>query len=170
MRGRQTACAFTGYRPPKLPWQYDESDARFLDWKRRLRIAVEQACDQGMEHFLCGMAQGCDLVFGETVVELRDEGRSITLEAAVPCPSQAQNWPAEDAARWLRLLAACDYETVVQDHYSASCMMRRNRYMVDHASLLIAAYDGQDGGTRRTVEYALRRRVPIVLVSPEKIE
>ena len=45
-------------------------------------------------------------------------------------------------------------------------MMRRNRYMVDHAAMVIAVYDGQAGGTRRTVEYALRRGLPVVLVSP----
>ena len=34
--------------------------------------------------------------------------------------------------------------------------------MVDHAALLIAAFDGTPGGTRYTVEYAMRRRIPIV--------
>ena len=41
-------------------------------------------------------------------------------------------------------------------------MQRRDRYMVDHASLLIAAFDGSAGGTRYTVEYALRRLVSVV--------
>ena len=45
-------------------------------------------------------------------------------------------------------------------------MMRRNRYMVDHAAMVIAVYDGQTGGTQRTVEYALRRCLPVVLVPP----
>ena len=34
--------------------------------------------------------------------------------------------------------------------------------MVDHASLLIAAFDGTPGGTRYTVEYALRRGLTVV--------
>ena len=75
-------------------------------------------------------------------------------------------WPAEERARWQRLLENCDYETMVQNQYSPGCMMRRNRYMVDHASLLIAVYAGQSGGTRSTVEYALRRGVPVVYVPP----
>ena len=69
MRGRQTACAFTGYRPEKLPWLEDEGDPRCADLKRRLRAAVEDACRQEMEHFLCGMARGCDFYFGELVLE-----------------------------------------------------------------------------------------------------
>lgn len=46
---------------------------------------------------------------------------------------------------------------MVSDTYSPACMQRRDRYMVDHAMLLIAAFDGTAGGTRYTVEYALRR-------------
>ena len=34
--------------------------------------------------------------------------------------------------------------------------------MVDHASLLIAVYDGTPGGTQYTIQYAMRRGVEIV--------
>jgi len=46
--------------------------------------------------------------------------------------------------------------------YTPACMQRRDRYMVDHAALLIAAFDGSPGGTRYTVEYAMRRGLEIV--------
>lgn len=166
MRGRQSACAFTGYRPQKLPWRENEADPRCVALKRRLRAAIEDACRREMEHFICGMAQGCDLYFGEAVLEAKRDWPEITLEAAVPCPTQAYGWPAADRARWQRLLDACDYETMVQSQYSPGCMMRRNRYMVDHAALLIAVYDGERGGTQRTVEYAMRRGVPVIFVPP----
>ena len=45
-------------------------------------------------------------------------------------------------------------------------MQRRNRYMVDHSALMIAVYDGTAGGTRRTLEYALRQKVPFVDIQP----
>jgi len=51
---------------------------------------------------------------------------------------------------------------MVSAKYSSSCMLRRDRYMVDHASLLIAAFDGSSGGTRYTVEYALNRGLSIL--------
>ena len=51
---------------------------------------------------------------------------------------------------------------MVQEQYSPGCMQRRNRYMVDHASLLIAAHDGLPGGTRNTIEYALSRGGSVV--------
>ena len=45
-------------------------------------------------------------------------------------------------------------------------MQRRNRYMVDHASMLLAVHDGQPGGTRRTMEYAMHRGLQIVDIPP----
>ena len=38
--------------------------------------------------------------------------------------------------------------------------------MVDHSALVIAVYDGAGGGTRQTLEYAIRRKVPFVDISP----
>ena len=61
MRGRPCSCAFTGHRPGKLPWGEDESDLRCIALKAKLRAAVESAIHEGMEHFICGMAEGCDL-------------------------------------------------------------------------------------------------------------
>lgn len=162
MRARQESCCFTGHRPAKLPWRYDESDPRCLRLKSRLRDAVEAAYEQGYRHFLCGMAQGCDLYFCEAVLALRARHPDVTLEAAIPCPTQADSWPESQRERYRRLVEACDYETMVSARYSSSCMLRRDRYMVDHASLLIAAFDGSAGGTRYTVEYALNRGLAIV--------
>ena len=166
MPARQMTVCFSGYRPEKLPWGYDECDPRCAQLKQRLRRAVCAACDDGFRHFICGMAQGCDLYFCELALALRQLHGDVTVEAAIPCPSQAEGWPAEQRLRWQRLVAACDYETMVQQQYSPGCMQRRNRYMVDHAAMVIAVYDGQTGGTQRTVEYALRRCLPVVLVPP----
>ena len=151
MRSRQISCCFTGHRPEKLPWRYDEADP-----------AVEAAYEEGHRHFLCGMALGCDLYFCETVLALRDRHPDVTVEAAVPCPTQADAWAPAQRERYKRLVEACDFETLVSAKYTPYCMQRRDRYMVDHSSLLIAAFDGTPGGTRYTMQYAMSRRVSIV--------
>ena len=166
MRARPVSCCFSGHRPSKLPWGGHEEDARCIALKRRLWDAMEAAYEEGYRHFICGMAQGCDLYFCELALALRSKYGDVSVEAAIPCPTQADRWPAAEQQRWRRLVDACDYETLVQDHYSPDCMQRRNRYMVDHASLLIAVHDGQSGGTRRTVEYAMRRGLDIVDIPP----
>ena len=162
VKGRQSACCFTGHRPAKLPWGHDESDLRCVRLKARLNAVIESAILEGTEHFICGMAEGCDLYFCEAVLALRERYPHITLEAALPCKTQADRWSEASRTRYHALLERCDYETMVQENYSPGCMMRRNRYMVDHASLLIAAHDGLPGGTRNTIEYALSRGVSVV--------
>ena len=144
MRARPISCCFSGHRPGKLPWGDDEGDRRCLALKERLWNEMEAAYERGYRHFICGMAQGCDLYFCELALALRQLHGDVTVEAAIPCPSQAEGW------------------SMVQQQYSSGCMQRRNRYMVDHASLLIAVHDGLPGGTRRTIEYALRRGIGIV--------
>ena len=162
MRARQESCCFTGHRPGKLPWRYNEFDPRCLKLKRRIADAVELAYEQGFRHFLCGMAMGCDLYFCEAVLALRERHPDVTVEAAIPCPTQADAWPPAQRERYDRRVAACDFETMVSGQYTSTCMLRRDRYLVDHASLLIAAFDGTSGGTRYTVEYALNQGLAIV--------
>ena len=162
MPARQESCCFTGHRPTKLPWRYDEADPRCAALKRRMTDAVELAYEQGYRHFICGMAMGCDLYFCECVLALRERRPEVTIEAAIPCPTQADAWPEAQRARYRALVEACDFETMVSARYTSSCMQRRDRYMVDHASLLIAAFDGSAGGTRYTMEYAMRRGISVV--------
>ena len=57
-----------------------------------------------------------------------------------------------------------DIVTATGHEYTKSCMFRRNRYMVATADLLLAAYDGQSGGTAMTCEYAREIGVQIRLI------
>ena len=89
----------------------------------------------------------------------------MTLEAAIPCPTQADRWAAADRERYAGLLARCDEQHLVQQNYSPGCMQRRNQYMVDHAALLLAAFAGLPGGTMNTILYAQRSGVETVVIS-----
>ena len=162
---RETTCCFTGHRPNKLPWGDNESDSRCVDLKTRLTQALEEAYQDGYRHFLSGMALGCDLYFCEAVLELRERHEGVTVEAAVPCEEQCARWRERDRNRYFALLERCDYETLVQHRYTPGCMQRRDRYMVDHAQRLIAAYDGRTlGGTMYTLTYALRQGLETVIL------
>ena len=77
MPARQESCCFTGHRPAKLPWGYNERDPRCVRLKERIADAVLLAYQEGYRHFLCGMAQGCDLYFCEAVLALRDGGMKL---------------------------------------------------------------------------------------------
>ena len=53
----------------------------------------------------------------------------------------------------------------MQEEYSPGCMQRRNRYLVDHAALLIAVHDGLPG-TQKTIAYAMRRGIEVLDMPP----
>ena len=113
------------------------------------------------------MAEGCDLYFCEAVMLLREEHPEIIIEAAIPFAGQTERWPRAQRERYDRLLSSCDKVTVLQEEYTPGCMMKRNRYMVDHAQLVIACYDGQTGGTLNTLRYALENDRQILHISIE---
>ena len=108
MGPRQMSVCFSGYRPEKLPWGEDESDPRCAALKKRLYDAAESACAQGYRHFICGMARGVDFYACEAVLLLRRDYPDVTVEAAIPCPSQPEGWPEAERARWQSLVDRCD--------------------------------------------------------------
>jgi len=160
------SCCFTGHRPEKLPWRDREDDPRAVALKEKLFDLVEALCQSGITHFLCGMARGADFYFCEAVLRLREEQRDVTLEAVIPCEEQALRWSERDRNRYFHLVSQCDYETLIQTNYGPDCMKKRNYYMVDHAAVLIAVYDGTLGGTMQTVSYARRKGLEIIEIRP----
>ena len=159
---RETTCCFTGHRPEKLPWREDEGDPRCLELKARLAGAVEAAYEKGMRHFLCGMARGADFYCCEAALALRERRPGVTVEAVIPCEEQAARWRERDRERWFSLVERCDNETMLQHHYDRGCMLRRNRYLVDHSAMLLAVYYGLVGGTMYTISYAMKRGLDVV--------
>jgi len=163
---RDNSCCFSGYRPEKLPWGADEGDLRCEALKMRLSEAAEKIFLSGIRHFICGMARGSDMFFCEVVLCLREKHGGITVEAAIPYEDHASGWREKDRDRHFYLTERCDYATYVSSEYKRSCMLRRNRYMVDNSAVLLAVYDGKPGGTKYTIEYAMRRGLEIIEIVP----
>lgn len=159
-------CCFTGHRPDKLPWGLNEGDPRCAALKRSLLREIETLYQRGYRHFISGMAMGCDLYFAEAALGLREKCPDLTVEGAVPCPTQAGRWPEGQRRRWRDILNRCDLETVVQQHYDRYCMLRRNRYMVDRSASILAVFDGTPGGTQYTLNYAMDSKLDILLLDP----
>lgn len=149
-------CAFTGYRPMKMPFGYDEQCALALDFKKRLRETIEMLILMGYTHMVSGGAQGMDIMAAETVLELKKVYPEVTLELAIPYEAQAAKWSAAYQTRWQRCVDAADMLTIISHTYTKNCLFARNRYLVQQTDLLLACYDGQEGGTKNTVDYARR--------------
>lgn len=109
---------------------------------------------EGVRHFISGMAIGVDMYAAEIVLELKAEYPFITLEAAIPCETQAAKWSEPLRDRYYKIAELCDHETMLQKQYTSDCMQKRNQYMVNHADILLAVWDGSSSGTGSTVRYA----------------
>ena len=164
---KENTCCFTGHRPMKLPWGANESDPRCLELKAEIAARLEGAYQQGYRKFICGMAIGCDMYFAEAVLALRECYGDVCLEAAIPCGAQPERWHKKERLRYNELIDRADEVNVLQVAYTPDCMMKRNKYMVDNSSMLIACFDGRPGGTMSTILYAQRSGLSVLICDIE---
>ena len=161
-----TAC-FTGHRSQKLPWGFNENDERCLAMKIKLRKTIETAIQDGYKTFLCGMAIGFDTICAETVLDLKRIYPDIKLIGAIPCKDQDKLWSAKDKKRYKELLKQLDGIRCIYNKYiGAECMLERNSYMIKNSTLLIALFNGQSGGTEKTILLAKERGLKIIIIKP----
>ena len=65
-------CAFTGHRPQSLPFGFDESDKRCTSLKSVMRDQIVALIEnEGVTHFITGMALGVDMYAAEIVLDLK---------------------------------------------------------------------------------------------------
>ena len=171
MKEKMKTCAFTGHRPQNLPFGFNEEDERCINVKKVLREQIINLIEnEGITHFISGMAIGVDMYAAEIVLGLKASYLGITLESAIPCESQSAKWSEVLRDRYFDIASKCDKETLIQTHYSPDCMDKRNRYMVDHADVLIAVWDESPSGTGKTVRYAHQQGKPVIIINPVSLD
>lgn len=158
--------AFSGHRPQKMPFGFDELDQRCIDFKQRLHDTIESLIWCGYSHFLSGGALGMDMYAAEIVLEFRQQYPWIGLEMVIPFDSQPDKWNDLYKERYRALLDKADIVTFTSHEYSKGAIFLRNRYLVDNADLLLAAYDGQPGGTQLTCNYARKAGIDVCKIPP----
>ena len=93
----------------------------------------------GYRNFLSGMAEGSDLIFAKAVLTVRNELTDIRLVAAIP-------W------LYISLLEEADKTVILSESYHKGCFHRRNDFLVEHAAIMLAYWDGLPyGGTYYTI-------------------
>ena len=142
MSGREKVVALTGHRALE---NFDE-DA--------LAYELESLIGEGYTAYLCGMAQGFDLLALKLLVALKQK-KKLYLEACIPYEGH------ENSSSEAKKLQACDRKTVIFPAYCSGCFLARDRYMVDCADLVLAHCEKETGGTAYTVNYAKKRGVPV---------
>ena len=160
-------CSFTGHRPQKLPWGYDESDARCIAVKGALAGQIAALASIGVTDFFSGMADGTDVWAAQAVLKLRENNPEIKLHCIIPHPGQETRWNRAAQDRYRAILALADDVQTLSPRYYDGCLQARNRYLIDAAGYVLAVYDESgNGGTAMTVDYARRQGRRVIIVNP----
>ena len=129
METMNKVCAFTGHRPNKLPWRYDETDSRCVALKAVLMEQITLLVEAGVTQFLSGMAEGTDVFCAEIILALREKNPAIKLHCILPCTAQAEKWSASSQELYRSILEQADSVVYVSRAYHKNCMLDRNRFI-----------------------------------------
>lgn len=160
---RARRCCFTGHRPEKL--SIDEKTV-----KAALEIEIARAYADGYRTFISGMARGVDIWASEIVLAFRNHHEGVHLICAIPHPDFEKYWSQDWKDRYSAIRRSADLERTICPRYSPDAYQRRNEWMVDKSSLVIAVYTGGAGGTRNTIRYAEASGVAVRSVFPSASE
>jgi len=164
---KRLSCAFTGHRPKKLPWRYDETSEGCVQLKEVLASQIAKLIESGVTDFLSGMALGVDIICAELVLAQRAKNPALKIHCILPCVEQDVKWPDSERERYRSILEQADSIVYVTRDYKKDCMLERDRFLVEWSDCLLAVYNGeQRGGTAATVRYAKKAGREIILIDP----
>lgn len=151
------AC-FTGHRPEKLVRSKEE----ILD---DLERTIFQAVGDGINVFITGMSRGVDIWAAQIILKLRDDGYPVRLICACPYDGFEKKWDQVWQEEYNAILAKADFVKYISDKYSGSCFQTRNEWMVNHVSRVIAVFNGEKSGTKNTIDYACKNKIPVIYIN-----
>lgn len=152
---RSKVACFSGHR--KLPQDCTELQAN-------LEKAIISLIEQGVVFFGNGGAVGFDALAATTVLRLKEDYPHIRLVMVLPClpEQQSSRWNDEQKKQYYEMLDWADKVRILSPRYTNSCMLDRNRHMVDSSAYLICYLREHSGGTFYTVNYAERQGIKIL--------
>ena len=157
MEQKAKRCCFTGHRPDKM--QGMEQQIKTL-----LKAEIKKCIDEGISTFISGMAMGVDIWAAQIVLEEKKNNDDIKLICASPYPGFERSRCLADRMKYHEIINNADYVIYISDKYTRLCFQIRNMWMVDRSCKVIAVYNGSRGGTKNTVDYAEKKKVPVVNV------
>ena len=164
--------SFTGHRPDKIVGYTAAPLEVEVAIRRALAAEILRLAEEGADTFLSGMAPGVDLWAADEVLRLRAEGRigaGVRLVLALPYPNFERSFRAEWRALYGEILERADEVVYVSQGYYHGCYHRRNDYLADNADVMLAYYEGSEGGTRYTLKRAEARGVRVVNLHQRKL-
>ena len=101
----------------------------------------------------------------EVVLSLKKQYLGLKLIAVVPFQGVEARWDKLWISRFYSLLHQADLVKTICDKYSPDAYQKRNKWMIDHSNRVIAVFNGEPSGTKQVIDYALKKAVPVELLS-----
>lgn len=147
----KTAC-FTGHRILSK-----------LFSKTKLKKRILELINDNYDTFLVGMAIGFDTEAFKVLLEIKKQ-TPIRIIACIPCINQEARFNIKQKEEYRNLLASADDQIIISKEYTPTCMNKRNKFMVDYSSAVIAHLTRENGGTANTVAYAIKNQKVVIYV------
>lgn len=150
--------AGTGHRPDKLGGYSDDV------FKKLVCIAEKSLKELKATKVISGMALGWDQALAQAAINLE-----IPFISAIPFKNQDVVWTDKSRKYYKELLLKADVIINVSnnDNYKLSYMQKRNEFMVNNCDIILAMFDGTDGGTKNCINYAELKNKMIINVYSE---
>lgn len=157
---KQTVC-FTGHR--SLP-----AGDGLRQMMARVDALIAAAYSRGYRIFIAGGAVGFDTLAACRVIVAKKRLPDIRLRLALPCRNQTEKWiKTDDIALYKHILGFAEKVDYITDFYTSTCMLERNRFMVDRSALCIAYCTKQKGGSAYTVNYAKKEGLGVINIGQD---
>lgn len=150
------AAAFSGHR--ELPTQNIDMIKQLIR-DEAVRLIVQEK----YLYFASGGARGFDLLAAQVILELKEVYPHIGLYMVLPCADQSTGYSQQELSLYNSLLHSADHVRYTSfASYFSGCMWRRNKYMVDHSSVIIAYQTHRRSGTSQTTDYARKCGLQVI--------
>jgi uncharacterized phage-like protein YoqJ len=109
------------------------------------------------------MAIGFDMECFKALLEFK-KAIDIRIIACIPCLNQDERFSRSQKEEYNRLLALADDKIVISKEYTNTCMKKRNEFMVNYSSAIVAYLRKEKSGTSGTVNYAIKKGVSVKFI------
>ena len=154
-----TAC-FSGHRMKKMHFSKNVLKLAYS----LLYQATREAIEHGYYRFYTGMASGVDLWAAEIIIALRRSYPKLELHCVSPFPAFLNGSTGETHYQQMLVRSRADSVCFTSPHYTKDCFCKRNQYMIDHSSLLLALVVDWNSGTGQTIHMAERAGISKVVI------
>ena len=165
MNAQQNAVSvvcLTGHR--NIPFDHMERLPSLIEAHLRELIA------RGAREVRAGGALGFDTVAALKVLELKGEFPDLKLTLCLPCRDQTRDWKESWCRAYTYVLERADSVHYETDTYTRSCMLDRNRRLVEGSDVCLTYCTHRRGGTYYTCSYARERGVEVINLAKELTE